>query len=82
MVQGHFEILSLTGSFIPSETGGTRSRAGGMSVSLAGPDGRVFGGGLAGLFIAAGPVQVTNLDTLHFNIDDVLEKFCCFIISI
>lgn len=56
--QGHFEILSLTGSFIPSESGGTRSRAGGMSVSLAGPDGRVFGGGLAGLFIAAGPVQV------------------------
>ncbi|XP_018472654.1 AT-hook motif nuclear-localized protein 4 [Raphanus sativus] len=56
--EGHFEILSLTGSFIPSESGGTRSRAGGMSVSLAGPDGRVFGGGLAGLFIAAGPVQV------------------------
>jgi hypothetical protein len=56
--EGHFEILSLTGSFIPSESGGTRSRAGGMSVSLAGQDGRVFGGGLAGLFIAAGPVQV------------------------
>lgn len=48
----------MTGSFIPSESGGTRSRAGGMSVSLAGQDGRVFGGGLAGLFIAAGPVQV------------------------
>ncbi|CAN8244627.1 unnamed protein product [Cochlearia groenlandica] len=56
--EGHFEILSLTGSFTPSESGGTRSRAGGMSVSLAGQDGRVFGGGLAGLFIAAGPVQV------------------------
>ncbi|KAF8114896.1 hypothetical protein N665_0032s0027 [Sinapis alba] len=57
--EGHFEILSLTGSFLTSETGGIRSRAGGMSVSLAGPDGRVFGGGLAGLFLAAGPVQVT-----------------------
>ncbi|CAL1376871.1 unnamed protein product [Linum trigynum] len=29
-----------------------------MSVSLAGPDGRVVGGGLAGLLVAAGPVQV------------------------
>lgn len=34
------------------------SRSGGMSVSLAGPDGRVVGGGLAGLLVAAGPVQV------------------------
>ncbi|XP_052186490.1 AT-hook motif nuclear-localized protein 3-like [Diospyros lotus] len=56
--EGRFEILSLTGSFIPSDGGGTRSRSGGMSVSLAGPDGRVFGGGLAGLLVAAGPVQV------------------------
>lgn len=56
--QGRFEILSLTGSFMQNDSGGTRSRAGGMSVCLAGPDGRVFGGGLAGLFLAAGPVQV------------------------
>ncbi|KAF8084119.1 hypothetical protein N665_0733s0008 [Sinapis alba] len=56
--EGRFEILSLTGSFMQNDTGGTRSRAGGMSVCLAGPDGRVFGGGLAGLFLAAGPVQV------------------------
>lgn len=38
--------------------GGTISRSGGMSVSLSGPDGRVIGGGLAGLLLAAGPVQV------------------------
>ncbi|CDY65097.1 BnaAnng20150D [Brassica napus] len=57
--EGHFEILSLTGSFITSETGGIRSRAGGISVSLSGPDGHVFGGGLSGLLLAAGPVQVT-----------------------
>ncbi|KAJ0243083.1 AT-hook motif nuclear-localized protein 4 [Hirschfeldia incana] len=56
--EGHFDILSLTGSFITSETGGIRSRAGGMSVSLAAPDGSVFGGGLSGVFTAAGPVQV------------------------
>lgn len=57
-LQGRFEILSLCGSFMPTDNGGTKSRSGGMSVSLAGPDGRVVGGGLAGLLVAAGPVQV------------------------
>ncbi|KAF7131609.1 hypothetical protein RHSIM_Rhsim09G0193800 [Rhododendron simsii] len=56
--EGRFEILSLTGSFMPTDSGGTKSISGGMSVSLAGPDGRVLGGGLAGLLIAAGPIQV------------------------
>ncbi|ESQ38251.1 hypothetical protein EUTSA_v10028768mg [Eutrema salsugineum] len=56
--EGRFEILSLTGSFMPNDIGGTRSRTGGMSVSLASPDGRVVGGGVAGLLVAASPVQV------------------------
>ncbi|KAL6182055.1 hypothetical protein ACLB2K_043478 [Fragaria x ananassa] len=56
--EGRFEILSLSGSFMPNEIGGTRSRSGGMSVSLASPDGRVVGGGVAGLLVAASPVQV------------------------
>ncbi|PPR94490.1 hypothetical protein GOBAR_AA26190 [Gossypium barbadense] len=56
--EGHFEILSLSGSYMPTNNGGTKSRSGGMSISLAGPDGRVLGGGLAGLLVAAGPVQV------------------------
>ncbi|KAG7018945.1 AT-hook motif nuclear-localized protein 1 [Cucurbita argyrosperma subsp. argyrosperma] len=56
--EGRFEILSLSGSFMPTENQGSRSRSGGMSVSLASPDGRVVGGGVAGLLIAAGPVQV------------------------
>ncbi|KAG7620164.1 PPC domain [Arabidopsis suecica] len=56
--EGRFEILSLSGSFMPNDSGGTRSRTGGMSVSLASPDGRVVGGGLAGLLVAASPVQV------------------------
>ncbi|OMO85873.1 hypothetical protein CCACVL1_09945 [Corchorus capsularis] len=56
--EGRFEILSLSGSYMPTDHGGTRSRSGGMSISLAGPDGRVLGGGLAGLLVAAGPVQV------------------------
>ncbi|RLN34276.1 AT-hook motif nuclear-localized protein 10-like [Panicum miliaceum] len=56
--EGRFEILSLSGSFLLSENGGHRSRTGGLSVSLAGPDGRVLGGSVAGLLTAASPVQI------------------------
>ncbi|CAF2026853.1 hypothetical protein HID58_078017 [Brassica napus] len=56
--EGRFEILSLSGSFMPSDSDGTRSRTGGMTVSLASPDGRVVGGGVAGLLVAATPIQV------------------------
>lgn len=56
--EGRFEIISLSGSFSLSESNGSRSRTGGLSVSLAGSDGRVLGGGVAGLLIAATPVQV------------------------
>lgn len=56
--EGRFEILSLSGSFLLVEDGGQRSRTGGLSVSLAGPDGRVLGGGVAGLLVAASPVQI------------------------
>ncbi|CAL9138675.1 unnamed protein product [Musa acuminata var. zebrina] len=56
--EGRFEILSLSGSFTITENGGVRSRTGGISVSLAGPDGRVIGGGVAGLLLAASPIQV------------------------
>ncbi|CAL9757260.1 unnamed protein product [Musa acuminata subsp. burmannicoides] len=56
--EGRFELLSLSGSFMPTENGGTRSRSGGLSVSLASPDGRVVGGGVAGSLVAASPVQV------------------------
>ncbi|PKA47658.1 Putative DNA-binding protein ESCAROLA [Apostasia shenzhenica] len=56
--EGRFEILSLSGSFMPNNGGGMRSRCGGMSISVASPDGRVLGGGVAGLLVAASPVQV------------------------
>ncbi|XVF55633.1 hypothetical protein PTKIN_Ptkin06aG0052100 [Pterospermum kingtungense] len=56
--EGRFEILSLTGSFTVIDTGGVKSRTGGLSVSLAGPDGRVIGGGLAGILVAASPIQI------------------------
>ncbi|XP_057978056.1 AT-hook motif nuclear-localized protein 13 [Malania oleifera] len=56
--EGRFEIISLSGSFLLSENNGSRSRIGGLSVSLAGSDGRVLGGGVAGMLMAATPVQV------------------------
>ncbi|KAJ4951758.1 hypothetical protein NE237_028590 [Protea cynaroides] len=56
--EGRFEIISLSGSSLFMENDGTRSRTGGLSVSLAGSDGRVLGGGVAGMLMAAGPVQV------------------------
>ncbi|KAK4743489.1 hypothetical protein SAY87_001490 [Trapa incisa] len=56
--EGQFEIISLSGSYMPVESDGTMGRSGGMTVSLAGADGQVLGGGLAGLLIAGSPVQV------------------------
>ncbi|KAJ0967180.1 hypothetical protein J5N97_024097 [Dioscorea zingiberensis] len=56
--EGRFEILSLSGSYLMIDDGGSRSRSGGLSISLASPDGRVIGGGVGGLLIAASSVQV------------------------
>ncbi|GAV81061.1 DUF296 domain-containing protein [Cephalotus follicularis] len=56
--EGLFEILYLSGSYLLTNDGGTRHRTGGLSVSLASPDGRVIGGGVGGMLIAASPVQV------------------------
>ncbi|KAK1438450.1 hypothetical protein QVD17_04259 [Tagetes erecta] len=56
--EGRFEIISLSGSFVHSESDGNNSKPSGLSVSLAGSDGRVLGGGVAGLLVAASPVQV------------------------
>nr|AAK60297.1 At2g33620/F4P9.39 [Arabidopsis thaliana] len=56
--EGRFEILSLSGSFHLLENNGQRSRTGGLSVSLSSPDGNVLGGSVAGLLIAASPVQI------------------------
>lgn len=53
---------------MPTENSGARSRSGGMSVSLASPDGRVVGGGVAGLLVAASPVQVLLL-IYHNNLN-------------
>lgn len=56
--EGRFDIVSLSGSFLLMENNGARSRTGGLSIALAGPDGRVIGGVVAGMLMAASPVQV------------------------
>lgn len=56
--EGHFEILCLSGSYLPSDNGGPHNRTGGLSISLASPDGRAVGGGVGGVLIAASHVQV------------------------
>nr|DAD18894.1 TPA_asm: hypothetical protein HUJ06_020357 [Nelumbo nucifera] len=55
--EGRFEILCLSGSYMLTDNGGSRSRTGGLSISLSSPDGRVIGGGVGGMLIAASPVQ-------------------------
>ncbi|GAB2299767.1 hypothetical protein Dimus_033821 [Dionaea muscipula] len=54
-LQGRFEILSLSGAFFPapSPPGVT-----GLTVYLAGAQGQVVGGGVAGALVASGPVMV------------------------
>ncbi|PSS04340.1 AT-hook motif nuclear-localized protein [Actinidia chinensis var. chinensis] len=56
--EGHFEIICLSGSYLVTDNGGPRGRTGGLSVLLASPDGRVIGGGVGGVLLAASPVQV------------------------
>ncbi|KAH0662329.1 hypothetical protein KY284_027260 [Solanum tuberosum] len=55
--EGRYDLLTLAGSFVHSETGGTRNLSGGMSVSLISPEGRVIGGRIDGQLVAASPVQ-------------------------
>ncbi|KAM6556756.1 hypothetical protein CsatB_003775 [Cannabis sativa] len=62
--EGRFQILCLSGSYLVSEDGGPRHRTGGVSVSLASPDGQVVGGGVA-VLMAASPVQVVVCSFVH-----------------
>ncbi|KAK7346838.1 hypothetical protein VNO80_21361 [Phaseolus coccineus] len=56
--EGRFEIISLSGAMQQSESNGERSRTCTLNVTLAGSDGRVLGGGVAGTLTAASTVQV------------------------
>ncbi|CAD5316173.1 unnamed protein product [Arabidopsis thaliana] len=55
--EGPFEIISFGGSYLVNEEGGSRSRTGGLSVSLSRPDGSIIAGGVD-MLIAASLVQV------------------------
>ncbi|CAN8279454.1 unnamed protein product [Cochlearia groenlandica] len=55
-LRGQFEILSMCGAFLP--TSGSPAAAAGLTVYLAGAQGQVMGGGVAGPLIASGPVIV------------------------
>ncbi|KAI3757209.1 hypothetical protein L6452_04743 [Arctium lappa] len=54
-LQGRFEILSLTGSFLP---GPAPPGSTGLTIYLAGGQGQVVGGSVVGLLVASGPVMV------------------------
>lgn len=56
VLSGRFEILSLAGTFLPNAGS---SRASPFTVSLAGAQGQVIGGVVAGPLVAAGTVVVT-----------------------
>lgn len=51
---------------MPTENGSSRNRDGGLSISLLGPDGRLFGGAVGGPLVAASPVQVTTFSMLPY----------------
>ncbi|RDX58331.1 AT-hook motif nuclear-localized protein 20, partial [Mucuna pruriens] len=54
-LQGRFEILSLSGAFLPAPS---PPEATGLTVYLAGGQGQVVGGSVVGPLVAAGPVMV------------------------
>ncbi|GAU38466.1 hypothetical protein TSUD_151890 [Trifolium subterraneum] len=54
-LHGRFEILSLSGAFLPSPS---PAGATGLTVYLAGGQGQVVGGAVAGSLVASGPVMV------------------------
>ncbi|KAE8667974.1 AT-hook motif nuclear-localized protein 19 [Hibiscus syriacus] len=56
-LHGRFEILSLTGAFLP---GPAPPGSTGLTVYLAGGQGQVVGGSVVGSLIAAGPVMVIS----------------------
>ncbi|RWV92404.1 hypothetical protein GW17_00045225 [Ensete ventricosum] len=57
--RGRFEILSITGTFLPPAMAEVSpAAAAGLSISLAGPQAQIVGGTVAGPLVAAGTVVV------------------------
>ncbi|XP_004501632.1 AT-hook motif nuclear-localized protein 17 [Cicer arietinum] len=55
---GRFDILSVTATFLPQQSGASPAVPSGFSITLAGPQGQIVGGLVAGNLIAAGTVYV------------------------
>nr|GEY30605.1 AT-hook motif nuclear-localized protein 10 [Tanacetum cinerariifolium] len=52
-LKGHFDMLALSFSFVISEAYGPYTRIGGLSITLFGPSGQVFGDVVARLLVDA-----------------------------
>ena len=59
ILQGQYEIVAMSGSFLNTESNGTVTITGDLSVSLANQNGKIVGGFVAGMLVAASLVQVT-----------------------
>jgi predicted DNA-binding protein with PD1-like motif len=75
-LRGRFEILSLTGTFLP---GPAPPGSTGLTVYLAGGQGQVVGGSVVGTLTAAGPVMVmastfANATYERLPLDDAEEE--------
>lgn len=71
MQVGQFEILTLTGTYVFAPRDGRSSskrKSDRLSVSLAKPDGTVFGGSVGGPLIVSRPIQVTHISSSLFNL--------------
>lgn len=58
VLQGYFEVLSLSGSFFFSEINGQHRRTGGLAVALASSDGSILGGSIFTAFNALHPREI------------------------
>ncbi|CAN7013431.1 hypothetical protein IGI04_012813 [Brassica rapa subsp. trilocularis] len=56
--EGQYEIVAMSGSFLNTESNGTVTITGDLSVSLANHNGKIVGGFVAGMLVAALLVQV------------------------
>nr|XP_043617073.1 AT-hook motif nuclear-localized protein 17 [Erigeron canadensis] len=55
---GRFDILSISATVLPSISAGAAPFAKGFTISLAGPQGQIVGGAVAGPLISGGPVYI------------------------
>lgn len=74
-IQGRFELLTLSGSYTCTATGNVQREIGRLSVSLANPDGSVFGGTVVGSLVAAMPIQVSLMSAFFFAFQTVLQLY-------